>query len=55
MRNPDGWNSPRCTAKWCRRHLDPGAGIQMLIDGVEHRHCVQHHAESMRGSEVENE
>ena len=38
MSNAEGFDSPYCTARYCRRHLDPGAGIQILIDGVEHRH-----------------
>ena len=52
MGNDEGFDSVRCTHPRCRRHLDPGAGIQMLMtlpDGSteEHRHCVQHHAEYM--------
>ena len=57
MRDSTGFDSEFCTARYCRRHLDPGAGIQMLVVGpdgesVEHRHCVQHHAEYMNRESV---
>lgn len=49
MKSNDGFNSTVCTWSRCRVRLEAGDGVQVVIDGEDHRLCTEHNTEYMDG------